>query len=296
MNLTIYCWLGSSHVISCKPQEQATMNASEFTVDVFQNEYLDTRAREVNAIVTVTSAGSATNQARGHGKRRRLRGDDEASMAKEMDDIALRVWTPQSATVRFLKQVAPTAPGRVFGWGRSWTCWPRPVTLPRLVPGWRQMLTSASPPRRRPRGLITVHDAPPASRAAVGVRRERLASLPEEGAVARRSGAALAARSWRRAEVQRSVHAGVSLQYQRMSPQALPPSGTIRLCCRRIPHIQHETTAGRRAAKPPAEGARSSSAMTGSPPGDRRDPGLRLEDEQRPARSRSWLDNRWLAC
>ena len=130
----------------------------------------------------------------------------------------------------------------------------------------------------------------------MGVRRERLASLPGEGAaVTRRSGAALAARSSRRAEVQRSVHAGVSLQYYRMSPQAVPPSGIIRLCCRRIPHIQHETTTGRRAAKPPAEGARSSSAMTGSPPGDRRDPGLGLEDEQRPARSRSWLDNRWHA-
>jgi hypothetical protein len=84
------------------------MDASEFSVEVSQNQYLDTGAREVNAIVTVTSAGSAAIQARGPGRRRRLRGGDEASMAKETGDIALRVWTPQSATVRFLRQVAPT--------------------------------------------------------------------------------------------------------------------------------------------------------------------------------------------
>jgi hypothetical protein len=37
------------------------MSAPEFTVDVFQNEYLPDRAREVHAIVTVTSAGSAAD-------------------------------------------------------------------------------------------------------------------------------------------------------------------------------------------------------------------------------------------
>ena len=37
------------------------MSAPGFTVDVFQNEYLPDRAREVNAIVTVTSAGSAAD-------------------------------------------------------------------------------------------------------------------------------------------------------------------------------------------------------------------------------------------
>jgi VWA domain-containing protein len=31
----------------------------------------------------------------------------QASMAKEVADIALRIWTPQHATVRFVKQVAP---------------------------------------------------------------------------------------------------------------------------------------------------------------------------------------------
>jgi len=37
------------------------MSASGFTVDIFQNEYLPDRAREVNAIVTVMSAGSAVD-------------------------------------------------------------------------------------------------------------------------------------------------------------------------------------------------------------------------------------------
>jgi len=32
----------------------------------------------------------------------------QASMAKEVADVALRVWTPQHASVRFVKQVAPT--------------------------------------------------------------------------------------------------------------------------------------------------------------------------------------------
>ena len=35
------------------------MNTPDFTVDIFQNEYLPGRAREVNAIVTVRSGGSA---------------------------------------------------------------------------------------------------------------------------------------------------------------------------------------------------------------------------------------------
>jgi hypothetical protein len=38
------------------------MNAPGFTIDIFQNEYLPDRAREVSAIVTVTSAGSAADE------------------------------------------------------------------------------------------------------------------------------------------------------------------------------------------------------------------------------------------
>ena len=38
------------------------MSAPDFTVDVFQNEYLPDGACEVNAIVTVSSAGSAADE------------------------------------------------------------------------------------------------------------------------------------------------------------------------------------------------------------------------------------------
>jgi hypothetical protein len=44
--------------------------------------------------------------------------------------------------------------------------------------------------------------------------------------------------------VQRRVHDLVSLQYQRMSAHAEPPSATIRSADRWSPHSQHSTTAG----------------------------------------------------
>ena len=43
-------------------------------------------------------------------------------------------------------------------------------------------------------------------------------------------------------EVQRRVHPHVSLQYQRTSRQALPPSGISWLTGKRMPHIQHDLT------------------------------------------------------
>ena len=48
-------------------------------------------------------------------------------------------------------------------------------------------------------------------------------------------------------EVQRSVHARVSRQYQRRSRQALPPSATICSAGRRMPHIQQDLTLACRA-------------------------------------------------
>src|SRR5262249_37736407 len=51
--------LGSSHVIPSEQQEHAAMGVPEFTVDVFNNEYLPAGEGEVNAIVTVTCADSA---------------------------------------------------------------------------------------------------------------------------------------------------------------------------------------------------------------------------------------------
>jgi hypothetical protein len=53
--------LGSSDVIPSEPQEHAAMGVPEFAVDVFQNAYLAAGEGEVNAIVTVTSAGSAAD-------------------------------------------------------------------------------------------------------------------------------------------------------------------------------------------------------------------------------------------
>jgi len=43
--------------------------------------------------------------------------------------------------------------------------------------------------------------------------------------------------------VHRSVQARASRQYQRRSAHACPPSGTIWLVGRRIPHIQHDSKA-----------------------------------------------------
>ena len=63
-------------------------------------------------------------------------------------------------------------------------------------------------------------------------------------------------------EVQRRVHPHVSLQYQRTSWQALPPSATICLTGKRMPHIQHDLTW----ADSPPNGARCCRlAMTCSP-------------------------------
>src|SRR5215470_5375058 len=62
-------------------------------------------------------------------------------------------------------------------------------------------------------------------------------------AVPLRGAASLAER-----EVQRSVQAHVSRQYQRRSAQAPPPSATSWSADRRMPHIQHDLTG---AASPP---------------------------------------------
>jgi hypothetical protein len=58
------------------------------------------------------------------------------------------------------------------------------------------------------------------------------------GAAGEPSGWANPARFWRRAEIQRSVHASGSLQYHRMSSHAAPPSASIWLLYWRMPHIQ----------------------------------------------------------
>ena len=54
--------LGSSHVIRSEPEEQTAIGVPEFTVDVFENEYLPAGAGEVNAVVTVTCADCADDE------------------------------------------------------------------------------------------------------------------------------------------------------------------------------------------------------------------------------------------
>ena len=57
-------------------------------------------------------------------------------------------------------------------------------------------------------------------------------------------GAGMRARSGRPAAVQRSVHDTTSLQYQRMSAHAWPPSATSRPSGSAMPHKQHWATSG----------------------------------------------------
>jgi hypothetical protein len=60
------------------------MGVPEFTVDVFQNEYLPAGGCEVNAVLTATSASSAA----------------DGTAAEEVAHVALRVWTPPVALLR----------------------------------------------------------------------------------------------------------------------------------------------------------------------------------------------------
>lgn len=60
------------------------MGAPEFTVDVFQNEYLPGGAREVSAIVTVTSAAAASGPSAAAGAAEIIIVDCSGSMATPM--------------------------------------------------------------------------------------------------------------------------------------------------------------------------------------------------------------------
>jgi hypothetical protein len=84
------------------------MGAFEFTVDIDHNPYLAPWGHEVNAIVTVTRAASAADRPADTGRTAGPGATVNASTATEIGAVTLRVWTPQRATVCFLKQVAPT--------------------------------------------------------------------------------------------------------------------------------------------------------------------------------------------
>lgn len=67
--------------------------------------------------------------------------------------------------------------------------------------------------------------------------------------------------------VQRCVHASMSAQYQWTSAHAGPPSGTMDVAGRWIPHSQHACVpVKRRAAGPPAWCGSAPSAVTGVRP------------------------------
>jgi hypothetical protein len=98
------------------------MSASDFTVDVFQNEYLPDRTREVNAIVTVTSAGSAEGMT------------GPASAAEIIIvDCSLSMATPWKKLIQARRATAAaidvirdgTAFAVVAGAGRAWPLYPK---------------------------------------------------------------------------------------------------------------------------------------------------------------------------
>jgi hypothetical protein len=99
------------------------MSAPDFTVDVFQNEYLPDGTREVNAIVTVTSAGSAAEEMTG-----------PASAAEIIIvDCSLSMATPWKKLIQARRATAAaidvirdgTAFAVVAGAGRAWPLYPK---------------------------------------------------------------------------------------------------------------------------------------------------------------------------
>ena len=99
------------------------MSAPDFTVDIFQNEYLPDGAREVNAIVTVTSAGSVAD-----------RPASPASAAEiiiidcswSMDEPKTKLIQAREATAAAIDVIRDgTAFAVVAGAGRAWPLYPK---------------------------------------------------------------------------------------------------------------------------------------------------------------------------
>jgi hypothetical protein len=115
--------LRSSHLPPAKPEEHSTLSAPDFTVDVFQNEYLADGAREVNAIVTVTSAGSVAD------------GPASPASAAEiimvdcswsMDEPKTKLIQAREATAAAIDVIRDgTAFAVVAGAGRAWLLYPK---------------------------------------------------------------------------------------------------------------------------------------------------------------------------
>ncbi len=112
------------------------MNAPDFTVDVFQNEYLPAGAREVNAIVTVTSAGSVAD------------GPASPVSAAEiiivdcswsMDEPKTKLIQAREATATAIDVIRDgTAFAVVAGAGRAWPLYPKGGSLAIAGPRTRE--------------------------------------------------------------------------------------------------------------------------------------------------------------
>jgi hypothetical protein len=98
------------------PQNR-TVSGPAFSVEVDQNPYLPAGGRDVSAIVTVTAsdsmgdaAGRASPREPGDGGRAGVITAElmRGAMSKQLPGVLLRVWTPQQAALKFVKQVAPS--------------------------------------------------------------------------------------------------------------------------------------------------------------------------------------------
>lgn len=99
------------------------MSAPDFTVDVFQNEYLPDGAREVNAIVTVTSAGSAADGMTGPASAAEIIIVD---CSPSMEVPGKKLIQARRATAAAIDVIRDgTAFAVVAGAGRAWPLYPK---------------------------------------------------------------------------------------------------------------------------------------------------------------------------
>ena len=99
------------------------MSAPDFTVDVFQNEYLPDGAREVNAIVTVTFAGSAADRpASAASAAEIIIVDCSFSMAMPWKKL-IQARQATAAAIDVIRD--GTAFAVVAGAGRAWSLYPK---------------------------------------------------------------------------------------------------------------------------------------------------------------------------
>ncbi len=99
------------------------MSAPDFTVDVFQNEYLPDGAREVNAIVTVTSAGSAADGMTGPASAAEIIIVDCSPSMEVPGKKQIQARRATAAAIDVIRD--GTAFAVVAGAGRAWPLYPK---------------------------------------------------------------------------------------------------------------------------------------------------------------------------